>query len=884
MHLPDTLTTPPSSSKNSSDKPLPSPPAFRIEDKSPAEENPCLIDAAEKPLRRSPPGASREEEWPTLIPEKISSTGNATKSSTRSVSREKERYPLLGNTLPTEAVSHPPTAAEALKTCNQTAGAAAIEKSLQEARPINQPRQTRTSSLRARISAGQLMESSPSKVIGFTDFTKPEEPLLNTNRNSLRVSGSIHTRSLSPSATRLLSDKASMESLRGNRAPAQFVAGRRRPAPMNRPSSRNNLRDEARCLPPTLLAPGAPAKLGEEPKSTALPITALPTGATRASCIGTSSIPVFRRTVASVIGQTDAKLDHSASTPVEPDQKESSKDMFNIFEDSPHKSGIQTQSDQQTLGSEPHNHDDISKAKRRSILGSIQESPQQFKLKRLSMNSPDFGPTLKISRSAEKVIMGDGSDKENQPLIKKDRKKDLSSSTVSKGKKLHQKTKDGAKVPKTRAERPHSSQGLISPVSRIDTLRSDIRARKGKSVDLTCPLPANVIRKKPVSSTQGSARGTDISTNEDPFFDARSFQPGMTTKMATNGIDRNSAKCNEQHKKHADATESWKSPMEKNDEKNFINERLPASSDFYSANFREYHATQFDEAAIPGYKDSAAGVELRTSPPIKSPFTPDQGAQDAGIKSSGSFPPRSSSHTPHPDYTVDGSGGKTPPSPLEKASKGLTTSPLTQIRAHNGELSSRQSNLGTADRSHRSSKRESTAMESTKTHGSISKGVLSNFRGFFHKRSSGGDEAKSAKKAAKSKSTVSSTGSPFPPLSNLHKPTRASAARAGNQQNKTPAPKGLATPGTTPAPTNLTTTTSLAMQILESARLERSSPRKEELLQLGRVVVEAITKARDAERAMEEAKLAAGRAEQAYEACMNALGEVRIAAGGNGRA
>lgn len=64
------------------------------------------------------------------------------------------------------------------------------------------------------------------------------------------------------------------------------------------------------------------------------------------------------------------------------------------------------------------------------------------------------------------------------------------------------------------------------------------------------------------------------------------------------------------------------------------------------------------------------------------------------------------------------------------------------------------------------------------------------------------------------------------------------------------------------------------MQLLESARNERSSPKKERLLEMGKIMVDAITQARDAERAMEEAKQAARKAEVSAMACRKTLGEV----------
>ncbi|KAI9682294.1 MAG: hypothetical protein M1817_000348 [Caeruleum heppii] len=57
--------------------------------------------------------------------------------------------------------------------------------------------------------------------------------------------------------------------------------------------------------------------------------------------------------------------------------------------------------------------------------------------------------------------------------------------------------------------------------------------------------------------------------------------------------------------------------------------------------------------------------------------------------------------------------------------------------------------------------------------------------------------------------------------------------------------------------------TAFAMHLLKSARNETQTPKKEQLLEMGKVMVDAITSARDADRAQEEAKVAAGRAEMA---------------------
>ena len=66
----------------------------------------------------------------------------------------------------------------------------------------------------------------------------------------------------------------------------------------------------------------------------------------------------------------------------------------------------------------------------------------------------------------------------------------------------------------------------------------------------------------------------------------------------------------------------------------------------------------------------------------------------------------------------------------------------------------------------------------------------------------------------------------------------------------------------------------MAIQILDAARDEETSPKKERLMKLGEVMVAAITRAGDAEKAMEEAKQAARRAEVAHVLCQKSLGDV----------
>ena len=165
--------------------------------------------------------------------------------------------------------------------------------------------------------------------------------------------------------------------------------------------------------------------------------------------------------------------------------------------------------------------------------------------------------------------------------------------------------------------------------------------------------------------------------------------------------------------------------------------------------------------------------------------------------------------------------------------------------------------------------------------------MLHNIKGLFHKRST--DETlksltKNGKKN-KQKASVALNGSPFPPISDVnpvHRPTLSSVRRskANGIEAKTSlqglSTFALATPSfNSPAPSELATTTTLAMQLIESARNEQSSPKNARLRELSKIVVDTITQAREAEKALEEAKHAARKAEVSYELCKKSVRDVK---------
>ena len=866
---------------------------------------------------------------------------------------------------------------------NLSAGAAAVEKSAQESRPTIEPRQTRTSSLRARLSAGQLVKDGQNKVVGFTDFTATPEPTLGaSHRDSLRarkeaqarrsltpphrlctnaskesISGNPAqaSRDLTPPAKPVpqpLRIKPSRESIGGNRAPAHFVAGSRRPTHPRRPSSRGSLRSEFREPTPPLStasssrpAPSRPApaipknedtKHGKPSEKVILEAPA-----------SKSSIPVPRQVTSKMPRQLNDKAEYTGPNQAEVSGvKKEARDEFAIFEGHPSLDMVRDL-DQTLLDTSLDTVNDLNHTYYAShstqalvdnydahVLEAIEESPQHtYKVKRLSTASPEFGPTLKISHSAERILMGPNTKEKNS--LNKKKSKELDRIVM---KKEQQDRKDSANSSssesKDRPNRPSSSQGLSRLGSRVGLIDTKAREKKVKSAELGRISPAidhllngshKLTPRLNHESTNASAKGSSTRTSlNDPFFDASSqFQASpdkgndvhgqaYTTRKETwiPPIGQNTGNLSDEisvpaellpidsHTKNGTQPDhklsnEASSPFEDTavSAKNFANEPkdslLPLDS--HIENGVETYYKLSDEAST--YEDIAtAAKDFATENKDKNddtsvvylPSTPEQ-RSPKNMTDSGSHPPRISSRMAHPDLTTAKSS---PVSPLSASNQ-----PPTPPKDKPQDFAHRQNNLGSLrghgtsqlDLSTHASKRDSTARESNKSQASVSKGSLSIFRGLFHKRSSENEPFKSANKKSKSKSTITaSSGSPFPPISEIHpihRPTLASIARS---TASTPHRPGTATtrPGTpaTPSPFPPTETTSssthLAMELLDLSRKERSSPKKEKLLQLGSIMVEGITQARNAEKALEEAKQAARRAEVASALCKKSLAEV----------
>ena len=934
-------------------KPLPSPPVAEVMNSSPLRQNRSLIDASEKPLRRSPPGKPQEEEeWPVLYPARPTTPGTLMRMTSERDGvlatsdkpyHQAERYPRLpsqGSYEPTSGVekkqdpkvasnhqiqrkkisspnlrTNSPATKHAEQTNKEnnrpgtTLHHSAIAPNIKPSSPVRvgkqtsssmsstytsdsavqgerlapaskpamEPRQTRTSSLRARLSAGAVKDSSSgnNQALGHTDISTTAEPPA-TEKDSK------HRSTPKPPGAYPLAPKPSKDSLRGKK-PAQFVAGSRRA------TSRGSLRSESRASAiSTQTQPLETVSHDHVMPSVSRSVEPSLDAASNTDNMAPeiaprkSSIPVFRHTVSDIVTQADQKIISEETKSSElTSNASSSHDQFLIFEDSKE--------------SQPF-----------ASLDAIEESPRQgYHVRRLSVMSPEHGPTLKISPSADRIIMGTGSDKENDEPKKKSKSNRRALTPLEIGSSSKDKQSTTARSNRPLQGRPSSSHGLLQSTSRRGTVDSESRAKKARSAEIGSSPTLTRFSQLSTTTQKPSRKNTETSI-DDPFYDAQSSIEKRSSRLSA--PDHRLA----QHEGTAAIKEpEWVAPVQKHLGLTADSDAMLNPSDVQSMMTHDENAidsvtadilsmishddrqdasleatqpgvTKANHAAVEPQADETIAKNISTRFSAPSPATPEQSGTAAGSSRSGSLPPRSSSRTTHPDFI---SNKHTPTSPLgnkENVPEAFTErqNRLGSLRGHG------TSQIDYADPTNRNSTRSSVARESNKSQGSVSKGMLSNIKGLFHKRSA--DEPipgsnRNGKKHKQHKASVTANGSPFPPISEIHpvhRPTLSSARRSNARGPKSLLPEiGTHAPPTpafnSPAPSELATTTTMAMQILESARRESSSPKKERLLEVGKILVDAITQARDAEKAFEEAKHAARKAEISYELCKRSVSDVK---------
>ena len=616
-----------------------------------------------------------------------------------------------------------------------------------------------------------------------------------------------------------------------------------------------------------------------------------------------SSIPVSRHSGFSAISKSGTQQnktirndsDHVGSAQNHPDENKILKDcIINDPSQQPIDSVVKIP--------DKREDDDISESnsmmKPLSGLEAIEESPKpDVEVRRLSVAS-SIGPTLKIFKSAEKVIMGTNPHTETFPGSHQ--RKNTRPPSVE--------TDSQAKVtlPPSTEMNPHqqhlqnggslsdvtnqlvdlSGLGISLKSSRRSRLDEDTKQGTAKIEDVSYSLSTNHLRQLSAKSKTPALRKTDTFCADDPFFDSRS--------RITRGKDRSSAPTAQLSVpkdpkeeisiegelsvtpllgKTVDGLNGRGKP--KTTEKqctttrdqSYIDSGLSPRHSWIKETPRDAHDSTSSKGVIMSSKSTSTDLPAIPAPALR-----------LVMGNRHDFPPRSSSRTKPADYTISAK-----PSPISSSIILEPPQSAEYLKLHSGQRSSVTGAPAQLDLADRELKRDSVANESNKSHESTSKGVISNIRGLFHKRASDTSSSSSAKPVKKDSLNVATAGraGSFAPLTDIHpamRPSLASTKRSTRTGVRVNLRDDMDTPASlspaSPFPSDNCPSMALAMRLLNSVRNEESSPQKERVLKLGAIMVDAITQVREAEKAVEEAKQAMRKAELAHMFCKRGVREI----------
>ncbi|KAI9794007.1 MAG: hypothetical protein M1816_006632 [Peltula sp. TS41687] len=480
-----------------------------------------------------------------------------------------------------------------------------------------------------------------------------------------------------------------------------------------------------------------------------------------------------------------------------------------------------------------------------------------YSVKRLSKLSPEHGPTLLISPNAGQMIMGSSSsDEESKWGIKQSRRAALTNEV--------RKAFRGTKIPTT-----------IKP-SRIP------RSASSDVLNKTRRLSGNVKDKRAVSAdTALHLKQTD----HDPFITGTTQSHGLP---ATAPLSRESSKSTIILGMSYDGPADYRFPSAANNPSTSAGYTTPGqefrpgvasiSQDTYPVEYGNQTRLASDNS--PRFGSGSRGQRhragtLKSASPISEPHPAYLGTPNPPFLSQPEdldyWPPRSSSrseYTTCPYISSEPSQGRTIDPRLSRDFKLMQEAfecPSDSILAF--ENPSDGPEAESAKRASHASKQSS--------QGSVTKLSMSKVRGLFRRGHSSKEventPAPPSSKASR-KYNISATGSP------LTAHSESSNTRTRSKERSTPASSGpsprhlqvptlTTTPPTTsnsPASNRAAETTNLAMEVIEQARIEPNGLRRERLLEMGKILVNVITRAHEAESAMEEAMVAADKAKMAY--------------------
>ena len=917
------------------DKPLPSLPVASIRSRSPIVRR-SLIDASERPLRKSlspSPGVEVHEDWPAILPSRpttpntqqpfvpegsldttamshkqCQNTVEAEENIDKATSKDKPfdgasghfRRALRKAAVPhSEMVKEEERVTKAGETLNDTrmqdfsAGAVLVEHRGEpyQLRSIQQPRQTKTSMMRARLSSGSNHSQEKTRKPINQDsashlLSSPHSPpSANANPSPLQLSIPGPVRSLSRTRRQVSAQNCPYG--QGRRGPIRPVkpdvsASKLRASSQHQESFSRNEKSE----PADLIAVKEATSSGMEPRRSLIPVrnqsTRTEPGDSEADILvkNPTKHGVCRNEKEDVEKAEDGDIDtdcggsfvHHKAMPRDTNTRsatqygleetaKSAKSSTPISILQGHDIGSTTvirgdiQPSTTTLSSTAVEEDEATSldSPENSEILSLRDfaasEPSNYRVKRLSHAAPEHGPTLRIAEDAEKILFGADSEEEDAGgdlgAVRRSSTTDLRKSTV---------IKEQLKASKERIMKgPLSRSTTIHSLRKVDAESEQLSGNDHSAIDARTTGYFDL-----VGGSGLNASGIERSMHDtDPFVghlpsegpEAEQCLPRSSLQWPFRCAEAPPRNIKTVSERSSDGEDSWISPLatavaqDKEDEATptiKVPHNTPATTDVNSLHQASDGVPDIQTRLMAATRDrnamhSTTSLEGQIRPPF--PARVSSRAQFQEI-----IRDRNDKDGRLPNHQVDG-----PEIPNRFDSADTTIQPnafaMAPVAVARSETVLRPDN-GTSITG-ASSLRSLQAPDSTKAQLSSTKAMLSNFRGLFNKRSlenadalptvtyNGSVRAKNVK--------VGKNGSPFPLISapRHSKPLSTNHFRANARGTLTPvglgndrATEGAPSAFVTPVPEETRDAERLAMQVLNSAMLETNAQKKAKLGQV----------------------------------------------------
>jgi hypothetical protein len=480
--------------------------------------------------------------------------------------------------------------------------------------------------------------------------------------------------------------------------------------------------------------------------------------------------------------------------------------------------------------------------------------PANYRVKRLSVTTPEHGPTLRISEDAEKILMGAHPEGE-------DRDRELGAMARTSASNLPKST---AIMEQFKAFNERMIKGP-TPLSRSTTSRSVSNLDSDLNPSSTTKLSAGDARMAGMNDPLGGSgaidtRPTHSMGDEDPFVVGRrhlALDGSVAEHSLPNaGLEWPLRCANAPHpdlntvqERASDDEDSWTSPLATAVVQNNGNEVTPIIK--VPNNIPAAEGTQSIQRALNGVSE---GRNHSLTVAKDSNVTRSTSQVEGHNRSP--FPARISSRTQfkemiqgrsNEDRRVPSRQSCSPRIPNRFApvrstsqSKAISTPPASIFTSGTVRKLDHSTSTNGA-----SSLQERCAADSAKAQLSATKGMLSNFRGLFHKRSLENSDAAYTmgygSSVVRRTAVVGKNGSPFP-FSSGHLSSKTLSSGPSRRHNRVTPTAGdvgadqdtvnLIAAFDTPEPGETQDAERLAVQVLDSAMIERNAEKKAKLVQV----------------------------------------------------